>query len=139
LEKTMARRLNVQRLMLVMGVLVIGLGAVCAWVVYQRAEPAAQPDGNARVLRQVREQRGAGFDVRYAETGRGRALCGYAGPRGTGPGRPADAVAFVSRPTRILFSDDPLPVEFREMQQRFCPDFLARPSAVDSASTAAVP
>lgn len=127
----MARRLKVQRVILVMGVLVLALGAVSAWLVYHNVQPPAQPTANERALRQVREQRGAGFEVRYSEPGQGRALCGYAGPRtnggAAGPGGGGDAVAFVSRPTRILFSDDPLPVEFREMQQRFCPGFLANP------------
>ncbi|CAN5143580.1 hypothetical protein BH10PSE1_BH10PSE1_28950 [soil metagenome] len=126
----MARRLNVQRLILVMGALVLALGALSAWVVYQNARPPAEPTADERALRQVREQRGSAFDVRYAEAGRGRAVCGYAGPRNR-KGAPGlggyDAVAFVSRPNRILFSDDPLPVEFREIQQRFCPDFLANP------------
>ena len=137
----MARRLNVQRLMLGMGLLVLALGAVSAWVVYQGIQPPAQPTANERAVRQVREQRGRGFDVRYAEAGRGRALCGYAGPRtrGSTVGHGgSDAVAFVSRPNRILFSDDPLPVEFREMQQRFCPGFLVQPSAPNYVNTATV-
>ncbi len=129
-------------MILVMGVLVLGLGAVSAWVLTHADKPAAQPTANERTVRQVHEQRGAGFDVRYAEAGRGRAVCGYAGPRnagaGTGDGG-LDAVAFVSRPTRILFSDDPLPVEFREMQQRFCPDFLAQPRNSTIANTATAP
>lgn len=126
----MARRLTVQRLIPVMGVLVLALGALSAWVVYRNARPPTEPTANERALRQVREQRGRAFDVRYAEAGQGRAVCGYAGPRGNaGLSREGgqDAVAFVSRPNRILFSDDPLPVEFREMQQRFCPGFLANP------------
>lgn len=118
-------------MILVMGVLVLGLGAASVWVLMHGHKPPTQPTANERALRQVREQRGAGFDVRYAEAGRGRAVCGYAGPH-TGEGAirvsGLDAVAFVSRPTRILFSDDPLPVEFREMQQRFCPGFLANPN-----------
>ena len=122
----MTRRLNVQRLMLVMGALVLALGGACAWVVYDNARPPAQPTVGERALRQVREQRGRAYEVRYAEAGRGRALCGYAGQKGQ-----ATAVAFVSRPNRILFSDDPMPVEFREVQQRFCPAFLRQPSAPD--------
>lgn len=126
----MARRLNAQRMILVMGVLVLSLGAVSVWVLMQGDRPDPQPTHNERAARQVREQRGPGYDVRYAEAGRGRALCGYAGPRNGkagAAGRGGDAVAFVSRPNRILFSDDPLPVEFREVQQRFCPGFLANP------------
>jgi hypothetical protein len=118
----MARRLNAKRLILVMAALVLGLGAASVWVMMQGEKPAPQPSADERALRQVREQRGATFDVRYAEPGRGRAVCGYAGPRNG-----VNAVAFVSRPNRILFSDDPLPVEFREVQQRFCPGFLATP------------
>jgi hypothetical protein len=126
----MARRLNVQRVMLTMGALVLALGVLVGWVVYSNLQPAPQPTANERAVRQVREQRGRTYDVRYAEAGLGRAVCGYAGPRNRNPAVSAggqDAVAFVSRPNRILFSDDPLPVEFREMQQRFCPDFLANP------------
>ena len=124
-----------------MGVLVLGLGAASAWVLMHGHKPAPQPTANDRAVRQVREQRGAGFDVRYAEAGRGRAVCGYAGPRGTAAatGNGMDAIAFVSRPNRILFSDDPLPVEFREMQQRFCPTFLARPNAPNAAAPASAP
>ncbi|WP_395649558.1 hypothetical protein [Brevundimonas sp.] len=126
----MARRLNVQRLMLVMAALVLALGGVCAWVIYDNARPAPQPTAGERAVRQLREQRGPEAEVRYAEAGRGRALCGYAGVRGQ-----ATAVAFVSRPNRILFSDDPMPVEFREVQQRFCPTFLSQPSAPNSVNS----
>lgn len=112
-------------MILVMGALVLGLGAASAWVLMHGEAPTLQPTADERALRQVREQRGASFDVRYAEPGRGRAVCGYAGPRNG-----VSAVAFVSRPNRILFSDDPLPVEFREVQQRFCPGFLATPNRV---------
>lgn len=138
----MARRLNVQRVILVMGMLVLALGALSLSVVYRNLQPPAQPTANERAVRQVREQRGRGYDVRYAEPGEGRALCGYAGPRSTTGGEGSggqDAVAFVSRPNRILFGDDPLPVEFREMQRRFCPTFLARPHAPDVVNTATVP
>jgi hypothetical protein len=131
-ETKMPRRLTLRHVMLVMAVLVLGLGVLSVWVVYHSARPPAQPTANERAVRQVREQRGRGYDVRYAEAGRGRAVCGYAGPRSgdTAHGDGGlDAVAFVSRPNRILFSDDPLPVEFREMQQRFCPTFLAAPNA----------
>ena len=50
-------------------------------------------------------------------------MCGYIG---RGPGAPA--TAFVSIPNRILFSDDPLPTEFREMRERYCPGFMAAPA-----------
>jgi len=132
----MTRRLRFSwgRLTTGLGVVVLLLGALCVFAAIQGTRPPAQPTANDRALRQVREQRGPGFDVRYAEAGRGRAVCGYAGQRrvpGHAEGGLAigghDAIAFVSRPNRILFSDDPLPVEFREMQQRFCPGFLVNP------------
>ena len=50
-------------------------------------------------------------------------MCGYVGRT-----RKGEAVAFVSTPNRILFSDDPMPTEFRQMRERYCPGFLtARP------------
>ena len=119
----MARRLTMQRLIRVLipvlGVAVLALGGVCLWAV-TRGGPVelAQPPAPARALQQVREQMGQAGELRYFEAGEGRALCGYAGLKGQ-----ARAVAFVSRPNRILFSDDPLPGEFREMRQRFCPGF----------------
>ena len=120
----MARRLNVQRLMAVMGVLVLGLGAICLYAVNQGARwGAAPPDPGVRAAKQVREQRGPQAEVRYATAGRGPTLCGYAGIRGQ------EAVtAFVSRPNRILFADDPLPEEFKAMQARDCPGFLTAPA-----------
>ena len=119
----MARRLNMQRLIRVLipvlGIGVLALGVVCLWAV-TRGGPAvlAQTPAPERALQQVREQMGRAGELRYFEAGEGRALCGYAGLKGQ-----ARAVAFVSRPNRILFSDDPLPGEFREMRQRFCPGF----------------
>lgn len=76
----------------------------------------------ARALRQVREQRGPSSELRFTQVGEARVLCGYTGRRGQ-----SEAVAFVSRPSRILFSDDPLQVEFREARDRFCPDLPRTP------------
>lgn len=124
----MARRLNVQRLLLVFGVLVIALGALCLWVASRGGGLGfEQPNAHERAVRQVREQMGPTGEVRYAEVGTGRALCGYAGLRGQ-----TRAVSFVSRPNRILFSDDPLPEEFKKMQQQVCPSFLAAPPGANS-------
>ena len=118
----MTRRLNVQRVILVLGVVVLGLGALCLWAV-SRGELAFQEvPATERAVRQVREQMGTTGEIRYVEAGERRAACGYAGRRGQ-----EQAVAFVSRPNRILFSDDPLPGEFREMRARFCPTFLVSP------------
>ena len=63
-------------------------------------------------------------EVRLLELGTGRVACGYAGRRGE-----AAAVAFVSRPRRILFSDDPLSGEFTAMVAADCPGLpLRRPA-----------
>lgn len=119
----MARRaIRIDRLTLVLGVAVLALGAVSLWASSRGELGFRPPTANARALQQVREQMGRSGELRYAEAGEGRALCGYAGRKGE-----ATATAFVSRPNRILFSDDPLPAEFREMQTRFCPGFLANP------------
>lgn len=79
---------------------------------------------SVRAMRQIRTQLGGGAELRYAETGQRRAVCGYVGRTRSGP-----AVGFVSTPNRILFSDDPLPVEFQQMRRRYCPGFLTAPPA----------
>jgi len=118
----MGRRLTVRRVIPVLGVMVLVLGAVGLWAV-SRGDLAISPvSADQRATRQVRAQLGRSGEVRYLEAGERRAACGYAGRKGE-----ARAVAFVSRPNRILFSDDPLPGEFREMQKRFCPGFLTSP------------
>ncbi len=88
----------------------------------QSVLPRYDENVQARALRQIREQRGLNTEMRYVQVGEGRVLCGYVGRRGD-----TAAVAFVSRPSRILFSDDPLQVEFRETRDRFCPDLPRAP------------
>lgn len=102
-------------------VLLSGVGAVA--VASQSVLPRFAEDGPARALRQVREQRGPRTELRYVQAGQNRAVCGYIGRAGQ-----KAAVAFVSRPSRILFSDDPLTVEFREARERYCPDLLQAPT-----------
>lgn len=83
-----------------------------------------------RALMQVKAQMGPGAEVRYLENGKRRAVCGYAGFAGE-----RRAVAFVSRPNRILMGDDPLGAEFAEMKAQFCPGFNPpRPTAKASAA-----
>ena len=61
---------------------------------------------------------------------RGKAACGYAGLKGS-----REAVAFVSRPNRILMSHDPLTGEFATLKSRYCPGFDApAPAAVSGKS-----
>lgn len=119
----MARRLNVQRLMMVMGVLVVGLGALSAYAVSQGRRWSLEPEApGERMIAQVRAQMGRGAEVRYAIPGVGPVMCGYAGYRGRG-----EAIAFISRPNRILFETDPLAAEFAEMKARDCADLPEPP------------
>lgn len=107
-----------------LAVAAVGCVAVVAglWAMTQgpRAAPPEAP--MSRVVRQIDEQMGRGAELRYSELGEKRAACGYVGRR-----RGGAAVGFVSLPNRILFSDDPLPTEFREMRERYCPGFLTTP------------
>ena len=89
----------------------------------QPANTSSPEPADARVMRQIRTQAGRGAELRYAENGERRSVCGYVGRVAGGP-----AVGFVSIPNRILFSDDPLPTEFREMRQSYCPGFMAAPN-----------
>ena len=118
----------------VLGVAVLLLGALSLVALNQgeRFGPK-QATSAERALTQVRAQMGANAEVRYLETGKRRTVCGYAGIAGE-----RRAVAFVSRPNRILMGDDPLGAEFAEMKAQFCPGFNPpRPSAKASATTSA--
>lgn len=112
-----------QRWTLIAAVIVLLLCAG-AWVAMRPANTPSPEPASTRVTRQIRIQAGAGAELRYAEAGQRRAVCGYVGRVAGGP-----AVGFVSIPNRILFSDDPLPTEFREMRERYCPGFLERPAS----------
>ena len=113
-----------QRWMLIAAAVVLLLCAVGVWVGTRPPDALSPEAAGHRVMRQIRIQAGAGAELRYAENGQRRAVCGYVGRTAGGP-----AVGFVSIPNRILFSDDPLPTEFREMRQSYCPGFLARPAS----------
>lgn len=118
------RAIRTDRLIAVLGVAVLALGALALWFFTQGSgggfteEPASR-----RVLRQAREQLGRTAEVQLIEPGRGRVVCGYiAAERG---GR---AVGFISRPNRMLLSHDPLNGEFRAMMSADCPDFPEPPT-----------
>lgn len=121
----MARRaIRTDRLIAVLGVTVLVLGALALWFVTRGSgggfteEPASR-----RVLRQAREQLGQTAEVQLIEPGRGRVVCGYiAAERG---GR---AVGFISRPNRMLLSQDPLNGEFRTMIAADCAGFPEPPA-----------
>ena len=100
------------------GCVVLGFGFSELWNRYNASAQLQQSLVAAGAL----QSRGA--ELRYAENGQRRSVCGYVGRAAGGP-----AVGFVSIPNRILFSDDPLPTEFREMRQSYCPGFMAAPAA----------
>ena len=123
----MARnRFTVRTLVPVLGVAVLILGGVCLWLLAGDGGRRWSETPIARAERQVREQRGAGWEIRYVEGGTGPAVCGYAAPRNRG-GVAHAPVAFVSRLGRILFADEPLPTEFRDLREQFCPAFARNP------------
>jgi hypothetical protein len=118
------RRRRTDRLIAVLGLLVLALGAAAVWRVAQDGGLGGRPESaDERALRQVRTELGRTAEVRYIEPGVGPVSCGYAA---RGPGQ--TAVAFVSRPQRILFGDDPLPREFAETRDKYCPGFARRPT-----------
>ena len=119
------RRIRTNRLIAALGVVVLALGAVCVWVMVRGDGDGAstEPPGR-RVVRQAREQLGRTAEIRFIEAGRGRVYCGYVGRRGEPDGR-----AFISRPNRMMLSDDPLAGEFSAMFKADCPD-LPKPPPV---------
>lgn len=126
----MASRLRFRpsRFTALLAVLVIVLGAISLYALSQGARFGPnQPTASERALTQLRDQLGPTAELRYVEPGSGRALCGYGGLHGD-----PRAVAFVSRPNRILLSDDPLGAEFRELRDRFCAGFNRAPPATEA-------
>ncbi|WGM32156.1 hypothetical protein [Brevundimonas sp. NIBR11] len=134
----MARdRFTVRSLLPILGVAVLVLGGLCVWLAATRTPrpPAETPHHMAQ--RQIRAERGADWEVRYIESDAGPVVCGYAAPRNRA-GMTHEPVAFISRIGRVMFADDPLPTEFRDLRDRYCPGFARAPSApnyVNSAPT----
>ena len=123
----MARRgITTNRLIAILGVAVLALGGLLLFASTQGQGLFSHERPLERAGRQLREQRGGGFEIRYTEPGAGRALCGYAGRRGQALAGLSD-LTFISRPNRILLSDDPLRNEFRLELERVCPGFLQNP------------
>lgn len=123
LARMAARRIRTDRLIAVLGVAVLVLGGLVGWRVLATggAAPWETPP-HRRALQQVRERMGPTGQVRLIERGKGPVVCGYAGLKGD-PG----TVAFVSRPNRILFADDPLKGEFEAMIEADCPNLPTPP------------
>ena len=117
----MARRvLKVERLIAVLGVAVLALGAVILWMVSRDGFGPDEPTPRERAQIQLRGHAGRDATIIYSEDGRRNALCGYVRAGG-------QEVAFISRPNRVLLQTDPLRAEFDEMQKDLCPGFLTRP------------
>lgn len=118
-----ARRLRTDRLIVLLGAAVLLLGAVVGWrlTATEGVAPWETPP-HRRALQQVRNRMGPQAEVRLIEQGRARVVCGYAGIKGT-----PDSLAFVSRPNRILFANDPLVGEFTAMIETDCPNLPTPP------------
>jgi hypothetical protein len=134
----MARtRFTVRTLVPILGGAVLVLGGLCAWVFVRQNIERPSETPSERAARQVQEQR-PGWEIRYIEAGADPAVCGYAAPRRRS-GAPDQPVAFVSRIGRILFSDEPLPTEFRDLRDRFCPALAQAPAAPNYVNTVPAP
>jgi hypothetical protein len=113
------RTIRVERLIAVLGVAVILLGALLLWLVSRNAFGPPEPTPEQRAQTQVHRLVGRHARVTYTETGRRRAVCGYIR-------NGDDVVAFISRPNRLMLETDPLKVEFDQLQGDLCPGFLRR-------------
>lgn len=120
----MARRTpTTDRLIAVLGGVVLTLGALAVWKLTATAGGFEEEPPATRVSRQAKELLGRGAEIQLVQAGRGRVMCGYvAASRGL-PGQP-----FVSRPTRMMLMSDPLSAEFRKVVRADCPD-LPHPPA----------
>lgn len=117
------RRFSTDRQIAVLGVAVLALGGVIAWLVSENAFGPGEPSPEARARAQVREHLGRQARVSYTEQGGRRAVCGYIADRG-------QVIAFISRPNRLMLETDPLKREFDQMQADLCPGFLKRPNGL---------
>lgn len=126
LEAMARSRFNVKTLIPWLAAVVLLLGGLILWLAATGGRPVSREPAHRMAERQIREQRGNDWEVRYIEAGSGPVLCGYAALRYR-PGPPDQPVAFISRVGRVLFADDPLPAEFRDLRQRYCPGFIQAP------------
>jgi hypothetical protein len=119
------RRIRVERLIAVLGALVLALGVLLLWLVTRDGGLGGEPSVEERAGAQLREHVGPEAVVRYTERGRRRAVCGYVSANG-------QLLVFISRPNRILLETDPLKAEFDEMLRDLCPGFLTRAPVVSA-------
>ncbi len=131
----MARRaIRTDRLIAVLGVAVVVLGALALWFITRGSgggfteEPASQ-----RVLRQLRERdpRLQAFQIVPGATD--GVLCGFAGVPTGRPSVEGEETAaggtFISRRNRISFESDPLPKEFAQDYAEECAELPRGPTA----------
>ena len=117
---------NVRKVIPVLGIAVLVLGGLSLWLLIDGTPPPSRESPHRMAERQIREQRGDDWEIRYVEAGAGPVMCGYAAPRNR-PGQAHEPVAFISRVGRVMFADDPLSAEFRDLRERFCPGFARIP------------
>lgn len=123
----MARRgVTTDRLIAVLGGVVLTLGVLLVWRLAHEGGGFVEEAPAARVSRQAKELLGRRAEVQLIQAGRGRVVCGYVAPSRRGGGQP-----FVSRPNRMMLMSDPLSSEFREVMERECPD-LPHPPAIQA-------
>ncbi|HYC97348.1 hypothetical protein [Brevundimonas sp.] len=114
------RKIRVERLIAVLGAAVLTLGVLLLWLFTRSGGlGGGEPSAEDRARAQLGEHIGPDAVVRYTETGRRRAVCGYVSTDD-------QLVVFISRPNRILLETDPLKAEFDEMLRDVCPGFLTR-------------
>lgn len=114
------RRLSIDRLIFLLGAVVLALGALSLWLIMQNGFGPPDPSPEDRARDQVREHMGRDARIRYTEEGRRSAICGYVADEG-------QVIAFISRPNRLMLETDPLKQEFDQLQDDLCPGFLQRP------------
>ena len=111
------RSLNTDRLIGLVGGVVLMLGLLLVWHVTRPGAGFVEEAPSDRVARQAKELLGRHAQVLLVQTGRGRVVCGYVAPNRQVAGQP-----FVSRPNRMMLMSDPLSAEFHEAVDRDCPD-----------------
>jgi hypothetical protein len=129
----MARRaIRTDRLIAVLGVAVLVLGAVGAFFVLRDGALVPEPSPSDRALRQIEEKFGPLAEVNLMVSGTSPMIvCGYVGlPIHGEDGRVSRSpVIFISRPKQLFLGDDPRQAEFRDTLRLLCPD-LPTPPAV---------
>ena len=120
------RSLNTDRLIGLVGGVVLMLGLLLVWHVTRPGAGFVDEAPSDRVARQAKELLGPRAQVLLVQAGRGRVVCGYVAPNRQVTGQP-----FVSRPNRMMLMSDPLSSEFHQVVKTECPD-LPHPPAMQA-------